>query len=92
MGYMKNKSLAAVLCFFLGMLGVHKFYLGEYGKGGFILFLTLAAVTMPIALIWVFINFIQLLTMSQADFDYKYNTEVTIIRKPKGQSTQPATA
>ena len=30
---MKNRSTALILCLFLGVLGVHQYYLGNYGKG-----------------------------------------------------------
>ena len=30
---MKNRSTALILCLFLGMLGAHQYYLGNYGKG-----------------------------------------------------------
>ena len=29
----KNKTIAGVLAFFLGTIGIHKFYMGEYKKG-----------------------------------------------------------
>lgn len=29
----KSKGVAAVLCFFLGFLGVHRFYAGKVGTG-----------------------------------------------------------
>jgi TM2 domain-containing membrane protein YozV len=31
----KNKTVAFLLCWFLGMFGVHNFYLGRTGKGIF---------------------------------------------------------
>lgn len=29
----KSKGTAAVLCFFLGVLGIHRFYVGKVGTG-----------------------------------------------------------
>ena len=29
----KSKGTAAVLCFFLGVLGIHRFYVGKIGTG-----------------------------------------------------------
>lgn len=29
----KSKGVAAVLCFFLGSLGIHRFYVGKIGTG-----------------------------------------------------------
>lgn len=37
-GRAKNKWVALALCFFLGVLGVHKFYEGKVGMGIFYLF------------------------------------------------------
>lgn len=35
---MKSKGTAALLCFFLGVLGVHRFYVGKIGTGILYLF------------------------------------------------------
>lgn len=35
---MKSKGTAALLCFFLGALGVHRFYVGKIGTGILYLF------------------------------------------------------
>jgi TM2 domain-containing membrane protein YozV len=64
---MKNKTVAILLTFFLGLFGGHKFYLGKIGMGVLYLF------TGGLALIGVFIDFIVLISMSQEDFDEKYN-------------------
>ena len=29
----KSKAVAALLCFFLGVLGIHRFYVGKVGTG-----------------------------------------------------------
>ena len=70
---MKDKTTAALLAFFLGGFGVHKFYLGEKGRGAAHhpdLHLDRRA---PYPGVMALIDFIKLLTMSQADFDAQYN-------------------
>jgi len=60
---MKSKNTAAILCFFLGSLGIHRFYLG-YKLFGFIQLFTLGGVG-----IWALIDFIRILTGSLKDYD-----------------------
>ena len=55
---MKSKTTAILLCFFLGFLGIHRFYLG-YTLIGIIQLLTGGGF-----LIWAFVDFIRLLTGS----------------------------
>ena len=66
---MKDKTTAALLSLFLGGLGVHKFYLGRGGQG--ILYLLFFWTFIP-ALI-ALVEAIMLFTMSEADFNLKYN-------------------
>lgn len=68
---MKNKTTAVLLCFFLGNLGVHWFYLGRTGLGILWLF------TLGFLGIGTLINFIQLLVMSDQEFNAKYNIAST---------------
>ena len=69
---MKDKTTTALLAFFLGGFGVHKFYLGE--KGGVLrIILTCTLIGAPISGVMAVIDFIKLLTMSQAAFDAQYN-------------------
>lgn len=68
----KNKVAAGVLAFFLGGIGVHKFYLNQAGIG--ILYLVFSWTFIP-ALI-AFIDAIILLTMSDENFNRKYGTPV----------------
>lgn len=66
---MKNKTVAALLAFFLGGLGIHKFYLGENVAG--ILYLLFFWTFIP-GLI-AFFEFLGLALMSDRAFDAKYN-------------------
>lgn len=66
---MKNKIAAALLAFFLGGIGVHRFYLGQTGKG--ILYLVFCWTFIPYII--SIVDFVLFLTMSDEDFDYKYN-------------------
>lgn len=67
---MKNKNSAAVLAFFLGGVGVHKFYLGETGWG--IVYAIFFWTYIPT--IAGFVEALLLLSMPQVEFDKKYNT------------------
>lgn len=64
----KNKLAAALLAFFLGCIGVHKFYLGQIGLG----FIYLIFCWTLIPTIIAFIEFIIFLTMSDESFNRKY--------------------
>ena len=66
----KSKTVAAILAILLGGLGIHKFYLRQIGWG--IVYLVFCWSYVP-AIIG-FIEGIILLTMSEEDFDYKYNS------------------
>ena len=64
----KNRVAAALFAFFLGGLGVHKFYLGQVGMG--ILYLLFCWTFIPS--IVAFIEFILLLVMDDQTFNRKY--------------------
>lgn len=70
-GSHKTRVTAAVLAFFLGGLGAHKFYLGQVGLG--VLYLLFFWTFIP-ALV-AFIEFILFLCMSDETFDQRYNAE-----------------
>ena len=67
----KSKVVAALLCFFLGWLGMHRIYLGRAGSGILIIALNIIGalttailigfVFIAIAEIWVFIDFFRIL-------------------------------
>ncbi|MBD5201546.1 MAG: NINE protein [Bacteroidales bacterium] len=64
---MKSKTTAILLCLFLGGLGIHWFYLRRTGLG--ILYL----LTGGLLGIGAIVNLIQLICMSDATFNAKYN-------------------
>ena len=76
---MKSKGTAAVLAFFLGGFGVHKFYLNEGNKG--ILYLLFFWTYIP-ALI-AFFECIGLVMMSEEQFNLKYNSGPHITAAPR---------
>jgi len=75
---MKNKYVAAVLAFFGGMIGAHKFYLNDPGSGIFYLFLTMVTgARIPFAAILGVIDGIRYITMGDEEFDRKFNRRRT---------------
>jgi len=70
----KSKTVAALLCFFLGSLGIHRFYLGKIGTGILqIVLLVLGSILLVFGIgaflygilgLWVLIDFILILTGS----------------------------
>lgn len=72
----KNRIVAALLAFFLGVFGVHKFYLGK-NRAGVIMLLCgtigwLLVLPGLFASITAFIEFILYLVTPDAEFDRKY--------------------
>ncbi len=63
----KNKTVAALLAIFLGQMGVHRFYLGQFW--GILYFIPVLGSILGL------IDGISLFVMDQQSFDYKYNRE-----------------
>ena len=74
--YRSQKSwvVAILLCFFLGLLGIHRFYLGKTGSGVLMLILTITVLGMIISGIWALVDFLVLLIQGGDTFDRKYNS------------------
>lgn len=72
----RNRIVAALLAFFLGVFGVHKFYLGKSGAGMTMLLCGTIGwlLVLPglFASITAFIEFIVYLVMSDEDFERRY--------------------
>ena len=73
---MKSKTTAVVLALFLGGFGIHRFYLGETGKGVMYLVFCWTGIPALIALI----DFLSLLLMSEEAFNQKYNLTSLIMK------------
>lgn len=74
---MKNKNTAALLAFFLGGFGIHKFYLGKTSEGWWYLLALLFGswtVIIPIIILIVcLIDTVKLFSMSEDEFNSEYN-------------------
>ena len=68
----RNKYVAALLAFFLGPLGVHRFYTGRTGSGIAMLVLSFTVVGLIISAPWALIDTIRYLMMSDRDFAERY--------------------
>lgn len=69
---MRNKIIAALLAFFAGAFGVHRFYLGQIGKGFLYLLFSWTLIPSIIAII----DCISFLLMDDERFDRLYNKEL----------------
>ncbi|MDP5278545.1 TM2 domain-containing protein [Sphingomonas sp. DG1-23] len=68
----RNKYVAALLAFFLGTLGIHRFYLGRNGSAVLMIVLTITVVGILVTSIWAFIDTVRYLIMSDAEFEHRY--------------------
>ena len=68
----RNKVVAALLAFFIGTLGVHRFYLGRNGSGLVMLVLSLTVVGLLITLPWSLIDMIRYLGIPDDEFAARY--------------------
>ena len=63
----RSKAAAALFCFFLGLLGIHNFYLGRFGCAIAQLILTVTVVGLYITVVWAFVDFILILCSAFTD-------------------------
>lgn len=71
---MRNKTVAALLAFFLGVLGMHKFYLGRVGSGILWIAVSCTMVGLVITGLAGFVQSLMLLSMDESKFQAKYPT------------------
>ena len=68
----RNKIVAALLAFFIGPLGIHRFYLGRTGTAITMLVLSCTIIGLIVSAPWAFIDFIRYLMMSDREFAQRY--------------------
>lgn len=56
----KSRAGALVLCFLLGLLGVHRFYVGKTGTALLMLVITFSGIGIWITAIWMVIDLIMI--------------------------------
>lgn len=74
---MRDKKIAAVFAFFLGALGIHRFYLGQVGYGIFYAILALTGISVILGII----DALVFLGMSDDEFDSRYNRKFRKTRR-----------
>jgi TM2 domain-containing membrane protein YozV len=75
---MKDKNIAAIMAFFFGWMGAHKFYLGQIGSG--VVYLAFSWTAIPLFV--SFIEFIILALMDKDEFHRRYNGSHTLASGP----------
>ncbi|HEX8483142.1 MAG TPA: TM2 domain-containing protein [Allosphingosinicella sp.] len=68
----RNRLVAAVIAFFIGWLGIHRFYLGRTGSGIAMLLLSCTIIGIIVTGPWAFIDMIRYLIMSDREFAERY--------------------
>jgi TM2 domain-containing membrane protein YozV len=68
----RNKFVAALLAFFLGPFGVHRFYLGRNGTGIVMLVLTCTFIGLFVSAPWALVDMVRYLIMSDEEFAERY--------------------
>jgi hypothetical protein len=71
----RNRIVAALLAFFVGIFGVHRFYLGRTGSGVAMLVLTCTLIGIFVTGIWAFVDFIRFLVMPDDEFERRYASD-----------------
>ena len=71
----RSRLVAALLAFFLGMLGIHRFYLGRTASALVMLVLTLSVAGSLVTLPWAILDCLRYLFMSDREFARRYGRD-----------------
>jgi len=64
-----NKTVLALVCFFVGVFGVHRFIVGKRGSSIAMLMLTITSFGVVVSGIWALVDFVKILTGNFSDKD-----------------------
>lgn len=70
---MKSRIVAILLAFFLGLFGVHKFYLYQNKRGLLMLLLTITGFGIFVSGLWLISDFLSLVLMGDNEFNRRFN-------------------
>lgn len=65
----KSRLAATLLVFFLGTIGIHRFYVGKIASGIVMILLTITGIGLIVTSIWALIDFITIVVGSFRDGD-----------------------
>lgn len=68
----RNKYVAALLAFFIGVFGIHRFYLGRNGSAVLMLVLSITFVGLLATIPWSLVDMVRYLMMSDEEFAARY--------------------
>lgn len=85
---MKDRTVALLICFFAGFIGIHKFYLGKNTEG--ILYFVFSWTCIPAII--AFFDFLGLCFMSDGEFAaiYNYNGGSNTLQQGSSSSVNPS--
>lgn len=63
----KNFLTTLIICIFLGVLGIHRFYIGKVGSGIAMLLFSLSGLGLIVSLVWWLVDIIVLATGTMKD-------------------------
>lgn len=72
----RDRTIAVLFAFFLGSLGVHRYYLGRPGSATVMLVMSLTGILLPVVWIWSLVDMISLMTTSRERFELRYNCSI----------------
>jgi TM2 domain-containing membrane protein YozV len=54
----KSRTVALVLCFFFGALGIHRIYVGKLGSGTTMIIVSLTMIGLLVTGVWAFVDMV----------------------------------